>query len=394
MRTYKNMMRCLILLTFIACKGFSNDLPAGTLTSSAATEELEIPKPDVLAAPATIQIALLLDTSGSMSGLINQARMQLWNLVNKMSNAQCNEQQAHLEIALYEYGNNNLAAQDDYIRQVVPFSTDLDMISKALFALSTSGGDEYCGAVIDHATRNLEWRNGKQDLKMIFIAGNESFLQGSKPAAQAMEAALQKDITVNTIFCGDAQVGISLRWKEGAIMGKGEYTVIDQNRQTHYAATPYDQDILDYNNKLNETYVFYGAQGYARAAQQEQLDAETQHVSAAANVNRSVVKSKSVYKNASWDLIDAASDEHVLEKLIRENKETLATDVKDKSVEEIKKMTLTKKKQREEIQKNILALNAKREVYLQSQSIETNELESAMVKAIQLKAAAKKYTWK
>lgn len=380
MNIYKNTVISCFIMSLMACKGFSNEAQTALVNPPAA--------------PATIQLALLLDTSSSMNGLINQTKMQLWNLVNKMSYAQCNETQANLEIALYEYGNSNLAAKDNFLRQVVPFTTDLDVISKALFGLTTSGGDEYCGAVIDHATGNLEWRTGDQDLKMIFIAGNESFLQGHTPPAQAMAAAAKKDITVNTIFCGDAQVGISLKWKEGAVTGKGSYTVIDQNRQTHYATTPYDQEILRYNNQLNDTYIAYGVQGYSRAAQQEQLDVETQSLSAAANVNRSVVKSKSVYNNASWDLIDAAQDEQQLDKLIAEHKETLAADLKDKSVADIKKTIAAKKKQREALQKSILTLNEKREAYLKEQGAAgANELEDAMVQAIKLRAAAKKYTW-
>lgn len=390
MKTYKNILIGSLLAVFISCKGHAKD---ATALKNEPHLAIINDKPVQPVAPATIQIALLLDTSSSMNGLIDQAKMQLWNLVNKMSYAHCNEVQAQLEIAIYEYGNSGLAAKDDYLRQVVPFSKDLDLISKELFALKTNGGDEYCGAVIDHATQNLEWRMGKQDLKMIFIAGNESFLQGTKSVEAAMGAAAQKDITVNTIFCGNAQTGISLKWKDGAVQGKGEYTVIDQNRQTHYVATPYDQQILDYNTKLNGTYVAYGAQGYSRAAQQVALDAETENISAAANVNRSVVKSKSVYTNASWDLIDAAKDEKALEKLIVENKKTLPADLKDKSVAEIKKITLAKKKERDSLQQQILKLNEQREAFIKTQNPSANELESAMVNAVKRKAASKNYRW-
>ncbi|HCF58525.1 MAG TPA: hypothetical protein DFS52_11095, partial [Myxococcales bacterium] len=68
--------------------------------------------------------------------------------------------------------------------------------------------DEFCGEVIDAATRELEWRSGKGTLKMIFIAGNEPFNQGDVDYQAAIKRAISKGITVNTIFCGSEQEGI------------------------------------------------------------------------------------------------------------------------------------------------------------------------------------------
>ena len=70
----------------------------------------------------TIKVALLLDTSNSMDGLINQAKTQLWEIVNELSYAKYGIQEPDLEIALYEYGNDRLESSDGYIRQVLPFS--------------------------------------------------------------------------------------------------------------------------------------------------------------------------------------------------------------------------------------------------------------------------------
>ncbi len=91
-----------------------------------------------------IKVALLLDTSNSMDGLIDQAKAQLWQVVNALSYAKCKEESPNLKIALYEYGNDNLNAEEGYLRQVIAFSDDLDEISKSLFSLTTNGGNEYC----------------------------------------------------------------------------------------------------------------------------------------------------------------------------------------------------------------------------------------------------------
>src|SRR5690606_34228924 len=108
----------------------------------------------------------------------DQARSRLWRIVNELSGARCDGMRPRLEVALYEYGNNRLSRESHYIREVCRFTDDLDLISQNLFSLRTNGGDEYCGAVIDRALRDLDWSHHSSDLRMIFIAGNEPFTQG------------------------------------------------------------------------------------------------------------------------------------------------------------------------------------------------------------------------
>ena len=83
-----------------------------------------------------------------------------------------------LEVALFEYGNDGLPAEEGHIRLIVPFTGDLDKVSKAFFALTTNGGQEYCGRMIDCAARRLAWSESNTDLEGVFIAGNEPFTQG------------------------------------------------------------------------------------------------------------------------------------------------------------------------------------------------------------------------
>src|SRR6185436_266716 len=92
-----------------------------------------------------IQAAILLDVSNSMDGLIEQAKAQLWNMVSVMGKAQCNKLTPKIEIALYEYGRTTNSKADGYVKKISGFTGDLDLLSKNLFALTTNGGDEFCG---------------------------------------------------------------------------------------------------------------------------------------------------------------------------------------------------------------------------------------------------------
>jgi hypothetical protein len=134
-----------------------------------------------------------------MDGLINQAKAQLWEIVNELSYAKYGIQKPNLEIALYEYGNSTLPMEEGYIRQVLQFSSDLDEISEQLFSLTTNGGQECCGAVIQTSLQELSWGKNKDDLRLLFIAGNEPFTQGKINYEEAIADAKEKDVVINTI---------------------------------------------------------------------------------------------------------------------------------------------------------------------------------------------------
>ncbi|MGB5226991.1 MAG: vWA domain-containing protein [Eudoraea sp.] len=341
----------------------------------------------------TVKIALLLDTSNSMDGLINQAKAQLWDIVNQFSYAKCgNGHRPNLQIALYQYGNDGLSSKEGYIQQVIGFSSDLDEISEKLFSLSTNGGEEYCGEVIQTSLRQLDWGKNPDNLKMIFIAGNEPFTQGKLNYRDAVTNATEKDIIVNTIFCGNYQQGVNTEWKKGATLTGGEYMAIDHNKQIVHIDTPYDDIIIKLNSKLNSTYISYGAMGSAKLELQARQDNNAMELEEAVAVKRAVSKSSGMYKNSSWDLIDAAEDDEFDVSAIK--KEELPGALRDKSKAELTAFIGEKKAERTRIQKEIQQLNAKREIYVSKHAQqEKGELENAMLNAIKRQAAGKKFKW-
>ena len=339
-----------------------------------------------------IKVALLLDTSNSMDGLIDQAKAQLWDIVSELSFAKCGNEKPNLQIALYEYGNDNLNSDEGYIRQVLGFSSDLDEISKQLFSLTTNGGNEFCGHVIQTSLNQLTWGTHENDLKLIFIAGNEPFTQGKINYRDATKQAHQNNVSVNTIFCGDYQQGITTYWKDGADRTHGNYMAINHNDVTTYIATPYDEQILKLNQKLNKTYVAYGSAGKQKMMEQAEQDINAKGYSDANAVSRTVSKSSHLYKNSSWDLVDAAEDAAFEYETLK--KEELPHELKDRSTSEIKQYIEAKSRERSNIQKEIQQLNEKRRKYILSQQNQkSNGLENAMMTAIKSQASKKNYSW-
>lgn len=318
-----------------------------------------------------IQVAILLDTSSSMDGLIDQAKSRLWNIVNTLTTLKYDGRTPDIEIALYEYGNDGLSKQSNYIRQVAPLTTDLDLISEKLFSLSTNGGNEYCGAVIQDATKQLKWAKDNNNMKLIYIAGNEEFNQGGINYKEAISNALKNDIYVNTIFCGDKTEGINTLWKDGADYGKGKYFNIDSNQTVRYIATPYDEEITKCNEKINKTYIGYGSKGSEKKMNQEVQDRNAKGVSVSNYAERAVSKSKAVYKNDSWDLVDKVKDDATAISKIK--KEELPKELQNKSTAELKVIVAQKTKERETIQKEIGELAKKRQQYIDTEAKKTKK---------------------
>ncbi|MCP4552437.1 MAG: hypothetical protein GY834_10455 [Bacteroidetes bacterium] len=344
-----------------------------------------------LNATTSIKVALILDTSNSMDGLIDQAKSQLWSVINELATAKCNGETPDLQIALYEYGNDRLPMREGYIRLLTQFTGDLDLISKELFALKTNGGSEFCGQVIESALKELDWEDYPNDLKLIFIAGNEPFDQGNVSFREVCNTTRDKDITVNTIYCGNFNEGVQTHWKEGASISGGEYMNIDQDRQYIYIKSPYDERILKLNDRLNKTYVAYGEKGNSYLIRQAKQDNNARSMSAEVAIKRTASKSKSVYKNVQWDLVDASEEEGFdLEAL---SPKELPEEMKSMSIKEKKIYIEAKQKERKEIMSEINDLSKKRDQFVIKQSANNSSkmLDQAIIQSVKTQAKARNF---
>jgi len=340
---------------------------------------------------SNIQLAILLDTSNSMDGLIDQAKTQLWKIVNEMSRSKCNGRKTNLSVALYEYGNDGLSAMEGYVRLITPFTNDLDKISEELFSLRTNGGSEYCGTVIYEALRDLNWNKDDNNYKVIFIAGNEPFNQGEKDFKDACKSARNKDIIVNTIFCGNYNEGVQTFWKQGADLTDGKYLNIDSDCNIVHIITPYDDRLILLGQKLNSTYIAYGYEGEALKQRQAEQDENAGKLAPSVLTERTITKGSGQYKNESWDLVDAEAEGVNVEDI---PKDQLPKEMQNMTKEERKEYVDQKAKERENIQKEINKLDQQRRDYIANQSAENNQdntLDAAMLKIIREQASNKNF---
>jgi len=342
-----------------------------------------------------IQIALLLDTSSSMDGLIDQARSQLWKIINELAVTHKSGRTPALEVALFEYGKSSIPEGEGYLRMVTSFINDLDKISAELYSLTTNGGDEYCGMVIESAVKNLKWDGNNDNLKLIFIAGNEPFDQGTVNYKTSVRLAKTKGIIVNTIFCGDRITGIKTYWKDGADLAWGNYISIDHNMQVLHIEAPQDAEITQLGIELNNTYLAYGTAGKDKKARQKIQDSNAVKKSKAVAADRSISKASEHYKNTDWDLVDAAASGKVDLEKIGQNE--LPSEIQDMSVKERENYIIKMAKKREIIKARINKLNEERKVYIREKQKENQScstLDTAIIKSVREQAKKKNFQFK
>lgn len=283
----------------------------------------------------TIEIGLLLDSSGSMSGLINQTRNKLWKLINALDYARKGGEVPIVKIGLYSYGNGKHVDAVDEIVKISDLTTNHDLLSADFFELKASGGREYAGQVIDQALTDLKW-NENADFSSLYLAGNETLKQGKTSIEIAAEHAVSKGVILNTIFAQAfskplvakvphsrngrfPQTGFPLppthndpledpifqEWQNAAHLGLGSFHHINQNATEAYIEAPQDKNIIKLNKELNKTYVPYGKYGLSSYDRMVNVDGSSSNAGGSVIVNRGRYKVGQHYNISSWDLVDA-----------------------------------------------------------------------------------------
>lgn len=376
-------------------------LAAGFATQALSAQPLKIKLEPFEEKPAVvereidgpvIQLAICLDTSGSMGGLINQARTRIWSVVNELDSATLNGEKPTLEVALYQYGSTHQSGSEGFIGCVLPFTSDLDRISEALFALQISGSAEYCGMAVQRATQELAWLpKTDETLKVIVIAGNEHFRQGPVNYEQSVPNAVEYGITINTVHCGTDHEGRNGGWLHAAQLGGGEYNIIDHNRDFIEIRCPQDERLRELNVQLNGTYLYYGIEGEDARMRQARADTQNEEASGMALARRIASKASSQYRNSHWDLIDASEDDDF--ELEDVDKSTLPAELQEASTEEIEAKIAEYGAKRAELQAEIAKLSTEREAWLAKERKRLGEeqgesLDSALVLALRAQAEA------
>lgn len=324
-----------------------------------------VPPVEVAAAPRSrvIDLAICLDTSGSMEGLIDSAKQRIWAIVNDLALA---TPAPELRVALLTYGNDGHDAENGWVNIDCELTGDLDEISRRLFALRTNGGTELVGRVLSVATGNLRWSDDPNALKLAVVAGNESADQDTVVSFRdACAAAIGSGILVNSIYCGNPGDAEAPLWKQVSLLADGRFATIDHQSGTLVHETPFDTQLVELTTAVNGTYLPFGQDGQASWANQAVQDENAINMNPDAAANRAMCKNGALYV-CGWDLVDASRQEGF--DLAAVEVEQLPEDMRAMTLEQRAAHIETAAAERAEIQRRIADVGVERQAWIDAET--------------------------
>jgi len=203
-----------------------------------------------------IDVVFVLDTTGSMSGLIQTAKEKIWSIATTMASAQPTPE---LRIGLVAYRDRG----DQYVTKVVDLSDDLDSVYAALMDFEAGGGGdtpESVNQALFDAVHRMSWSEGEQAYQVVFLVGDApphmDYNEVRYP--EIVASALEKGIVINTIQCGEMPTTVG-PWTQIASLGGGSFFQVEQAGGAVAYTTPFDDEIAMLSAKLDDTRLYYGS---------------------------------------------------------------------------------------------------------------------------------------
>src|SRR5688572_14542987 len=241
----------LVSLTAIALAGFVTLGVVGAPASSTASPA---------AAPADvsprIEVAFVLDTTSSMTGLIEGAKRKVWTIARQVATGRPSP-----AIKLGLVGFRDLG--DEYVTRTFDMTNDVDAIYGHLMAFrAVGGGDtpESVNQALYEAVTKLSWSRDSNTLKIVFLVGDappHMDYPNEMRYPEILQLAKRAGIIINTIQCGGNALATP-HWREIAAMGDGAYVQIDHSGGMRAISTPVDAELSRLSRELTRTVVPYG----------------------------------------------------------------------------------------------------------------------------------------
>lgn len=357
----------------IAVALFTVTAAALGLNAQHGTENPAPPAVRVAPAPPAVQqpridVVFVLDTTGSMGGLIEAAKNKIWSIAASMSQAQ---PAPLIRMGLVAYRDRG----DEYVTRVVDLSEDLDAMYATLMQFQASGGGdgpESVNAALHDAVHRMSWSADQDTYKVIFLVGDappHMDYQDEEQYPEILQAAVQRGIVVNTIQCGEMAETLG-PWQHIASLGGGDYFRVEQDGNAIVMSTPFDERLAALAAELDGTRLYYGSAEERDAGERKRSVAEglQERLSLVAQAARAAFNaSGSGAANLLGDkelVEDFASGRVELDALAPE---ALPAEIRDLEPEAREKVLRSRASRRDELKREIDRLAAQRAAYLEDQ---------------------------
>ncbi len=338
----KHILSCMVMLG--ATLGAQNGL--------AAQNAVKLDKP-------RIEVCFVLDTTGSMSGLIEGAKQKIWSIANEIARA---KPTPDIRMGLIAYRDRG----DEYVVKAFDLTNDLDAVYAQLRSFVAAGGGdtpESVNEALERAVNGMSWSADRSALKLVFLVGDappHMDYAGGPKYPDICQAAVKKDLIINTVQCGNIFETQGF-WRDIAERSEGKYAAIAQSGNMEIVETPMDGEMAELNKKLGTTLVAYGRTETRRAVAAKQVLAEAALAAVAAD--RLTFNARyGLAVQGEGDLVQDLSAGNV--KLGSLDKSQLPEDLKNLNEAELRSKLEQKQKERAELQTKIQNLSKQREEYI------------------------------
>lgn len=331
----------------------------------------------------TLELVFVLDTTGSMGGLIEGAKQRIWGIINEVMQK---PSKPRVRVGLVAYRDNG----DEYVTRILPITEDLDKAYTTLMDYrAVGGGDtpENVRKALAEGVRNAGWSPAKRNLaQIVFLVGDappQNYEQEPDVLVTTAEA-VRRNMIVNTIQCGGMEETTPI-WQSIALRGEGKYFAIAQDGGVQAISTPFDGKLADLAAKLGKTYVTYGAKSKRDADVSAQAAAESRIVTDApmgAQADRAVNKAVNSFQY-DGDLVQDVENGAV--KIEDVKTENLPEDLQKLSVDKRKKEIARRIALRKQIRAEILTLSKQRDEFITAERRKrgaTNGFDTAVAQAL------------
>ena len=329
-----------------------------------------------------VEVAFVLDTTGSMGGLIDGAKRKIWSIARRIGEGR---PRPDLRIALVGYRDLG----DEYVTRVHDFSRDMDDVQERLMAFQANGGGdtpEHVSAALGAAVNQLSWSQGPA-LQIVFLVGDAPphvDYQDGHDYARYARAARARGIAIETIQCGGDPV-TARYWQEIASLGDGHYARIDSQGGMPALVTPVDAELAHLGAELTTTVV---ASGTVAEQVTTSRKLEKRAAMPAAMATEAAGYYASAERLAERDLVSLSAEGQRRElKALADRPAEAPRAIAGKSDAEALTYLQGQKDKREKLQQRIGALQKQREDYLAKAAPRADGFDEQVVQALRDRAA-------
>jgi len=267
------------------------------------------------AQPPPIDIVFCVDLSGSTNGIIEHLRNNLWHFVHELEQLQPTPD---YRIGFVGFSRPSFGKEFSYVKVIRNLSYDLEWLSSEMFSLRSQveQGNQFVGAALMNCVKSINWSEDPNAIKLVFLSGNGFVNADGDTYKKACEMLAAKGIIVHALYWQSYTLPKELwGWREIPNYTGGQFFSVDVSYNETASDTGFDSErLMELNEALNRTYVYYGNLGKLRYKMMAEQDHRIYDESSRGFRYRMMYKSSPKYqkKNSAWDLVDF-SDKAYLE---------------------------------------------------------------------------------